>query len=110
MNDKPDRIDLNDKAKCEQWVKKLNVTHEQLREAVGSVGDSASDVEMHLKGVRSTTNDDRIDGRRQQGALALRDVVLHRHGFALAQELAHPRLQRLVRQGGPRALVQVVRP
>lgn len=61
MNDKPDRIDLNDKAKCEQWVKKLNVTHEQLREAVGAVGDSASDVEMHLKGVRSTTNDDRIE-------------------------------------------------
>jgi hypothetical protein len=59
--DKPDRIDLNDKARCEQWVRKLNVTHEQLREAVGAVGDNASDVEMHLKGTRATTNDDKIE-------------------------------------------------
>ena len=36
-------------------------THEMLREAVGAVGDNASDVEMHLKGVRSTTNDDRVE-------------------------------------------------
>ena len=65
MNDKPgeaaDRIDLNDKAGCEQWVKKLNVTHQQMREAVEAVGDKASDVEMHLKGVRSTTNDERME-------------------------------------------------
>ena len=63
MNDsnRSDRIDLTDKAKCEQWVEKLNVTHEQLREAVGAVGDDASNVEKHLKGVRSTTNDDKIE-------------------------------------------------
>lgn len=30
-----DRIDLNDKAACESWVKKLNITHEKLHEAVG---------------------------------------------------------------------------
>lgn len=60
-NESPDRINVNDKAACEQWVKKLNVTHEMLREAVGAVGDKASDVEMHLKGVRSTTNDDRVE-------------------------------------------------
>ena len=56
----PERIDLNDKARCEQWVRKLNITHEQLREAVGAVGENASDVEMHLKGARSTTNSDRV--------------------------------------------------
>ena len=28
-----DRIDLNDKAACESWAHKLNVTHEKLREA-----------------------------------------------------------------------------
>lgn len=59
--EKPDRIDLNDKARCEQWVRKLNITHEQLREAVGAVGDNASDVEMHLKGSRATTNDEKVE-------------------------------------------------
>lgn len=60
-NDTTDRIDLNDKAKCEQWVRKLNITHEQLREAVGQVGPNASDVEMHLKGTRATTNDEKVE-------------------------------------------------
>lgn len=60
-NDTTDRIDLNDKAKCEQWVRKLNITHEQLREAVGTVGPNASDVEMHLKGTRATTNDEKVE-------------------------------------------------
>ena len=60
----PDRIDLNDKAKCEQWVRKLNITHEQLREAVGAVGDNASDVEMHLRGSRATTNDEKVEQSR----------------------------------------------
>ena len=67
--DKPDRIDLNDKAKCERWVRELNVTEQQLREAVAAVGDDASDVEFHLKGSRSTTNDDRMEqaaGSREQ--------------------------------------------
>lgn len=59
--DLPDRIDLNDKGACEQWVKKLNVTHQQMREAVQAVGDKASDVEMHLKGVRSTSNEERME-------------------------------------------------
>lgn len=59
--DKADRIDLNDKAACERWVKKLNVTHQQMREAVQAVGDRAGDVEMHLKGVRSTSNDERVE-------------------------------------------------
>lgn len=64
--DKPDRIDLNDKARCEQWVRKLNITHEQLREAVGAVGDNASDVEMHLKGSRATTNEDKVEKAPRQ--------------------------------------------
>ena len=55
------RIDLDDKAACEQWARKLNVTHQQMREAVQAVGDDASDVEMHLKGVRSTSNDERVE-------------------------------------------------
>jgi hypothetical protein len=48
-SEKPDRIDLNDKAACESWVRKLNVTHEKLREVVGAVGDDPKQVEKHLK-------------------------------------------------------------
>lgn len=49
-------IDVNDKAACESWVHKLNVTHEQLREAIDAVGGNPTEVEMHLKGSRATTN------------------------------------------------------
>jgi hypothetical protein len=45
----PERIDVNDKAACESWAHRLNVTHEKLREAVGAVGDDAKTVERHLQ-------------------------------------------------------------
>jgi lipase chaperone LimK len=56
----PDRIDIQDEQAVARWAKKLDATPEQLREAVGAVGDKAADVEMHLKGARSTTNSDRV--------------------------------------------------
>ena len=56
----PDRIDLDDEQAAAQWARKLDTTVDQLREAVGAVGDKAADVEMHLKGARSTTNSDRV--------------------------------------------------
>jgi hypothetical protein len=56
----PDRIDLADEQAVARWAKKLDATPEQLREAVQAVGDKAADVEMHLKGARSTTNSDRV--------------------------------------------------
>jgi len=56
----PDRIDLADEQATARWAKKLDATPEQLREAVQAVGDKASDVEMHLKGARATTNSDRV--------------------------------------------------
>ena len=56
----PDRIDINDKAASAAWAKKLDATDELLREAVDKVGDKAADVEMHLKGSRSSTNSDRV--------------------------------------------------
>ena len=56
----PDRIDLQDQEAVARWAKKLDATPEQLREAVEAVGDRAADVEMHLKGARSTTNADRM--------------------------------------------------
>ena len=56
----PDRIAVDDEQALERWAKKLDATPEQLREAVEAVGDKAADVEMHLKGARSTTNSDRV--------------------------------------------------
>lgn len=56
----PERININNLINCAQWAKKLNVSDEQLREAVQAVGDKATDVETYLNGVRSTTNADRV--------------------------------------------------
>ena len=56
----PDRIAQDDEQALERWAKKLDATPEQLREAIEAVGDKAADVEMHLKGARSTTNSDRV--------------------------------------------------
>lgn len=55
-----DRIDLMSDASLAEWAGKLNVSEAQLKEAVSSVGDRATDVEMHLKGSRSTTNKERV--------------------------------------------------
>jgi len=57
----PDRIDINDAVITAKWANKLAVSELQLKEAVAAVGDKAADVEMHLKGTRSTTNDDRVE-------------------------------------------------
>lgn len=57
----PDRVDLASDASVAEWSKKLAVTEMQLKEAVSKVGDRATDVEMHLKGSRSTTNEERVD-------------------------------------------------
>jgi hypothetical protein len=54
-------IDVNDAGSVAHWAKKLDSTEQQIRDAVGRVGPKAADVEMDLKGVRSTTNDDRIE-------------------------------------------------
>ena len=56
----PDRIDLVSDASLKEWTKKLAVTEDQLKDAVAKVGDRATDVEMHLKGSRSTTNEERV--------------------------------------------------
>ena len=58
--EQPDRIDVDDEQALARWAQKLDATPEQLREAVRAVGPKAADVEMHLKGARSTTNSDRV--------------------------------------------------
>ncbi|WPB58352.1 DUF3606 domain-containing protein [Xylophilus sp. GOD-11R] len=57
----PDRIDAGSEASVSQWARKLDATDMQIRDAIAEVGSLATDVEMHLKGSRSTTNDDRVD-------------------------------------------------
>ena len=57
----PDRIDVDDAQALAEWARKLDTTQQQLREAIGIVGNQVSDVEMHLKGVHSTSNADRVD-------------------------------------------------
>ncbi len=53
----PSSIDLNSDASIAEWAHKLDVSEAQLKEAVATVGDRATDVEMHLKGraARRTT-------------------------------------------------------
>ena len=55
-----DRIDVGDPAQLRAWAKQLDATPEQIKEAVQAVGDHADDVEMHLKGSRSSTNSERV--------------------------------------------------
>ena len=52
------RINIHQEYELRDWARKFNATPDQIRDAVGRVGDLASDVEMDLKGSRSTTNAD----------------------------------------------------
>ena len=54
------RIDVQDESALREWSKKLDATPEELKEAVAAVGDLASDVELHLKGSRSSINSERV--------------------------------------------------
>ena len=54
------RIDIKDAAALRHWAVKLDTTPEQLKDAVTAVGDLASDVELHLKGSRSSINSERV--------------------------------------------------
>ena len=56
----PDRIDPHSSAEIQKWAKKLDVTESQVIDAVAAVGDLATEVELYLKGSRSTTNSERV--------------------------------------------------
>ena len=43
------RISLSQEYEVRDWAKKFNVTPEQLKAAVGAVGNEAAAVEAHLK-------------------------------------------------------------
>lgn len=63
----PERIDVAADQALQIWAKRLNVSPDQIRDTVEKVGDLASDVELHLKGSRSTTNDDRVEAADVRG-------------------------------------------
>ena len=42
------------------WADEFDATVEQIQEAIAAVGPKASDIELHLKGSRSTSNSDRV--------------------------------------------------
>ena len=54
------RIDIGNEEQLRAWAKRLDATPDQLREAVAAVGDHPDDVEMHLKGSRSSSNSERV--------------------------------------------------
>jgi hypothetical protein len=50
------RINIRQEYELRDWARKFNATPDQIKDAVGRVGDLATDVEMDLNGSRSTTN------------------------------------------------------
>ena len=42
------------------WAEEFDATPEQIEEAIAAVGPGKADIELHLKGSRSTSNSDRV--------------------------------------------------
>lgn len=61
-----ERIDSASDADVERWARTLDASPQQIRDAVQAVGDRADDVELYLKGSRSTTNTERVDEEDQR--------------------------------------------
>jgi hypothetical protein len=60
MSQDDHRIDVAREDEVREWARKFDASPQQIREAVQAVGERADDVEMHLKGTRSTETADRI--------------------------------------------------
>jgi len=43
-----------------RWAEEFDATPEQIEEAIAAVGPGKADIELHLKGSRSTSNSDRV--------------------------------------------------
>lgn len=54
------QLDICDSAQLAAWSKKFDCTPDQLKKAVAAAGNQESDIEMHLKGSRSTSNSERV--------------------------------------------------
>ena len=42
------------------WAKEFDATETQVQEAIVAVGTSPGDIELHLKGSRSSSNSDKV--------------------------------------------------
>ena len=49
-----------DRDEIRRLADELDATPEQIEEAIAAVGPRPADIELHLKGSRSTTNADRV--------------------------------------------------
>ncbi len=47
-------------AQIAAWATEFDVTESQVREAIVAVGVRGSDIELHLKGSRSSSNSDKV--------------------------------------------------
>ena len=54
------RAQQPDRDEIRRLADELDATPEQIEEAIAAVGRRPADIEMHLKGTRSTTNSDRV--------------------------------------------------
>ena len=57
MNSPPKPID---EAQVQACAKEFDSTEAQVREAISAVGTRPSDIEIHLKGSRSSSNSDKV--------------------------------------------------
>ena len=56
-----ENIDVSSTSAVEDLAKRFDTTPQQIREAVKAVGSRIADVELHLKGTRSSSNEQRVD-------------------------------------------------
>lgn len=49
-----------DDDQVQAWAREFDATEAQVREAIDAVGTSPGDIEMHLKGSRSSSNSDKV--------------------------------------------------
>ena len=54
------RIDIAREDEVREWATKFDASPQQIKDAVKAVGARADDVELHLKGSRSTETGDRV--------------------------------------------------
>ena len=60
MTTRPDADGMPSAEEKRRWAEELDATTEQIDEAIAAVGPRKADVELHLKGSRSTSNSDRV--------------------------------------------------
>jgi len=61
------RINVGQEHELRAWAEKFDVSPQQIKEAVQAVGDRADDVELHLKGSRTTETSERVRESLEKG-------------------------------------------